>query len=177
VIHPKKMLPAPSSRRGWKTSGDILKLCRSISSYAASVMEYLGRFNPMKEILPSEFACNSGPTHGVAVSIGNMRTCMCTEGNMEHARSNIFLSQLIQRVKSQVIIFFYLLLLDIGSNCARETNFCILMIHGIFWTRTGEQIIIMFLYSKIIYFRCVPDADSPEAQNWSHFRFLTSTPL
>jgi hypothetical protein len=52
------------------------------------------------------------------------------------------------RVESQVIIFFYLLLLDIGSNCARETNFCILMIHGIFWTRTGEQIIIMFLYTK-----------------------------
>jgi hypothetical protein len=56
-------------------------------------------------ILPSEFACNSGPTHGAAVSVGNMRTCMCTEENMEHARSNIFLSQLIQRVESQVIIY------------------------------------------------------------------------
>jgi hypothetical protein len=39
----------------------------------------------MKAILPSEFACNSGPTHGAAVSVGNMRTCMRTEGNMEHA--------------------------------------------------------------------------------------------
>jgi len=102
VIHPEKMLPAPSSRGGWKTSGEIIKLCRSIPSYAASVMGYLGRFNPMKAILPSEFACNSGPTHGAAVSVGNMRTCMCTEGNMEHARSNIFLSQLIQRVKPRV---------------------------------------------------------------------------
>lgn len=108
VLHLEKILPAPSSseptsvKGGWKISGRILKFCSSIPSYAAPVMEYLGRFNPMKASLPSESACNIGPTDGAAVSAGNIGTCMCTEGNMEHARSNIFLSQLKQRVKPKV---------------------------------------------------------------------------
>lgn len=107
VVHPEKILPAPSSSeptsvRGWKISERILKFCSSIPSYAAPVMEYLGRFNPKKAILPSEFACNFGPTDGATDSAGNMGTCMCTEGNMERARSNIFLSQLKQRVKPKV---------------------------------------------------------------------------
>lgn len=106
VLHPEKMLSASSSSEpisvggGWKTSGRILKLCRSIPSQAASVMGYLRRFNPMKAILPSEFACRK--THAAADSVGNMRTCKCTEGNMEHARSDIFFSRLTHRVKSRV---------------------------------------------------------------------------